>query len=86
MTSENIEYPDFRWQLRSVVETRRQRKTGKTIFRVWTYFEHGPCYIEYDDPVILAQSLFNSLKHGCLVEWKGQPEIKPANALKTFEG
>jgi hypothetical protein len=79
---DNIHHPEFRWQTRLIVETRRQRKTGKTIFRVWRVSgpgDDGLSYIEYDDPVVLAQSLFWFLQHGvCQVEWKGQPAWKPA--------
>jgi hypothetical protein len=86
MTADNIHHPEFRWQPRAIVETRRQRKTGKTIFRV-CMMVRGPgdddrSYIEYDDPVLLAQSLFEFLKLGCHVEWKGQ--WKPAADVVAF--
>ena len=35
MTS-RIHYPEIKWRHRIIVETRRQRRTGKTIFRAWT--------------------------------------------------
>ncbi|WP_439373162.1 hypothetical protein [Bradyrhizobium sp. DASA03120] len=68
-----VHYPEIKWRTRILVETRRQRRTGKIIFRAWTISPYGKSYIEYDDPLWLAQSMFGMMQHGCVVEWKGEP-------------
>ncbi|MGY3132001.1 hypothetical protein ACVWZM_002683 [Bradyrhizobium sp. USDA 4501] len=73
MTTSRIHYPEIKWQHRVIVETRRQRRTGKTIFRAWTIWPYGETYIEYDDPLVLAECMFGMMKAGCVVEWKGAP-------------
>jgi hypothetical protein len=70
-----VHYPEIKWRTRIIVETRRQRRTGKTIFRAWTIWPYGErTYIEYDDPLWLAQSMFQMMQLGCVVEWKGEPQ------------
>jgi hypothetical protein len=55
--TDNVAYPEIRWQVRFTIETRRQRRTGTTIFRVWWHRENGRQYVEFDDPVALAKRL-----------------------------
>jgi len=76
--TEPIHYPEIKWRQRIIVETRRQRRTGKTIFRAWTIRPHGKSYIEYDDPLWLAKSMFEMMQYGCVVEWKGEPQHRVA--------
>ncbi len=68
----------IRWQNRVIVETRRQRRTGKTIFRTRRVTDCGDVFLHFDHPVRLAQHLVSMMQYGCCVEWQGETQQGPA--------
>jgi len=67
-----IYYPEIRWKNQIIVSTRRQRRTGKTIFRTKRISDCGDVYLEFGDPVRLAEHLVSMMQLGCQVEWEGR--------------
>jgi hypothetical protein len=81
---DNVIWLGIKWHDRFVVHTRRQRRTGKTIFVVTRIVLGGKeCCNEHDDPVELAKTLLYYLQHGASVEWKGETPfgIRPAEVI-----
>ena len=68
--TDNVLYPEIKWQNRMIIESRRQRRTGKTIIRAWRITDRGESYIDYHDPVRLSEFLLTAMKSGYRVEWK----------------
>lgn len=77
--ADNVLYPSIRWRERLTVETRRQRRTRKTIFRTQRNHPLGKIYSPWtDDPIRFAKFIASLLKHGVVIEWPDDPSQWPA--------
>jgi hypothetical protein len=72
-----IHHPSIPWKKRIIVDTYRQRRTGKTVFRAWRHGGPGNSgiHIPFHDPVPLARHLLSMLAHGYEIAWADEPAL-----------
>jgi hypothetical protein len=66
-----IHRPNFGWASRAIVTSRRQRSTGKTVFRITRTTPSGNLHVDFANPVDLAKRLFEMQHCGYRIEWPG---------------